>query len=669
MSTKTQEQQIDERAMAEIRRLVKASQNGDLRARADADNFSGDTAEIMRSLNTILDEALTPVNAQVDALERMVAGDLSARITADFKGDHNRGKNALNNVADIASKAIVEVRRLIDASKQGELKARTEAQQFVGDWQELMGGINTILNEALAPVNVQVETLERMAAGDLSARITADLKGDHNRGKSALNNVADIAGKAMLEVQRMIEASRQGDLQARAQVQSFVGDWKELMDGINTILNEALAPVKVQANVLESMASGDLNARITADFKGDHNRIKQLINDYQDYNQQVVEDIVQLSQELAEGNLNVAPQAEYRGDFTQIRGALETAITGLNNTMQQTVQVVEQVAQSIEQVRSVSQDLAANAEEQSSAVEEVTSNLEETDSQIRANAESAKVANQVVSDTATVANVGQQKMQQMTVAMKSIADSSQEISKIIKVIDEIAFQTNLLALNAAVEAARAGQHGRGFAVVAQEVRNLAGRSAKAARETSELIEDSNRRVTGGVTMVNDTAASLTEIVGNVVKVKDLVAEIAAASDEQAKGIGQINSAVMQVNEGTQSNSQQSEELASTADELGNLADRLREEIARFQLRKMATTTELFNGLPEGLTPELLQQIARMIQSQSGQSKPKVNGNGHSHGNGNGKGAKALVGTHTAQKNGHSSLKSLLDNDDRGYGQF
>ena len=177
----------------------------------------------------------------------------------------------------------------------------------------------------------------------------------------------------------------------------------------------------------------------------------------------------------------------------------------------------------------------------------------------------------------------------MTSAMDSISRSSQEIAKIIKVIDEIAFQTNLLALNAAVEAARAGQHGRGFAVVAQEVRNLAERSAKAARSTAELIEDSNRRVQEGVSISTETATSLGEIVQNVVKVKDLVAEIAAASEEQSKALGQINIAMSQVSQGTQSNSAQSEELASTADELGGLADRLREEVARFQLRKSSRT--------------------------------------------------------------------------------
>ncbi len=276
-------------------------------------------------------------------------------------------------------------------------------------------------------------------------------------------------------------------------------------------------------------------------------------------------------------NAMIAKLQETAAAYTQMN-------EGLNDTLQQVDSVVVQVGQATEQVQASSQDLAANAQEQSASVEEVASNLEESNSQVKASAENASFANQLASQTSTLASVGLEKMKTMTTAMDSISRSSQEIAKIIKVIDEIAFQTNLLALNAAVEAARAGQHGRGFAVVAQEVRNLAERSAKAAHSTAELIEDSNRRVQEGVSISAETSTSLGEIVQNVVKVKDLVAEIAAASEEQSKALGQINIAMSQVSQGTQSNSSQSEELASTADELGGLADRLREEVARFQLR-------------------------------------------------------------------------------------
>jgi methyl-accepting chemotaxis protein len=174
-------------------------------------------------------------------------------------------------------------------------------------------------------------------------------------------------------------------------------------------------------------------------------------------------------------------------------------------------------------------------------------------------------------------------MKEMIRSMDEISNSSQDIAKIIKVIDEIAFQTNLLALNAAVEAARAGKYGKGFAVVAQEVRDLAGRSAQAAKETADLIEQSTHQVSEGVKVADATATALEGIVENVVKVRDLVAEISTASEEQTKGIAQVNDAVAQISDGAQSGSQQSLEMASAADELASLTDQLSSEVARFQL--------------------------------------------------------------------------------------
>ena len=330
-------------------------------------------------------------------------------------------------------------------------------------------------------------------------------------------------------------------------------------------------------------------------------------------NQQLIEDIVHISQKLAEGDLRVIPGAEYKGEFLKIKNALETALTGLNRTIWQTQTAVEQVAQSVKQIRSIGQNLAASTDQQSAAVEEVTSSLEQSDAQVKGNAENASIANQLVSQTTHVANQGQEKMKKMTNAMVGIADSSQKISKIIKVIDEIAFQTNLLALNAAVEAARAGEQGRGFAVVAQEVRNLAGRSAHAAKETSTLIENARHQVEEGVVIANETATALGEIVQNVKKVNDLMDEITAASREQAAGISQINIAMRQASEVVYAGSQEIDKMAGMADELSTLANNLREEAARFKLREQEKEGM---AIPAGITPQMLEQIAKIIGEES-----------------------------------------------------
>jgi methyl-accepting chemotaxis protein len=331
-------------------------------------------------------------------------------------------------------------------------------------------------------------------------------------------------------------------------------------------------------------------------------------------NKVLIEDIVHLSKNLAKGDLCVSPQAVYEGEFIQIKEALDTALIALNRTIWQTQKAVEHVAQSVKQIRSIGQNLAASTDQQSAAVEEVTSSLEQTDAQVKANAENASIAKQLVSQTTQVANQGQEKMKKMTHAMDGIANSSKKISQIMKVIDEIAFQTNLLALNAAVEAARAGEQGRGFAVVAQEVRNLAGRSAHAAKETASLIEEARGQVEDGVLIANETAMALGEIVQNVKKVNDLVNEITAASREQAVGISQINSAMRQASEVVYAGSQQIEKMASMADELSTLADNLREEAARFKLRTQQEFPSQQESLtmPSGFPPEILEAYAKTL---------------------------------------------------------
>lgn len=607
--TTTQDQTIDAQVMLEIERLVEASRQGNLNVRANVSAFSGDAAQIMTSLNIILEEALGPVNAQAEVLKQMAEGKLSTKITQEFKGDHNRIKVAINKVADLAIVAMNEIESMVESSRQGDLQRRVKIDNFQGDWRIIGIGLNTILDEALGPVNVQAKLLERMVAGDLSARITTDFKGDHNRIKDLMNSFQDYNQQVVEDI----------------------------------------------VNVSERLAAGNMRVALQGKYVGDFVQIKTSLEMAFSNLRNVISDIVQMSKLLAEGDLRAKPQTDYQGDFIEIKDSLITAITGLNNTMRQTNAVVEQVAQSVEQVRSISQDLASNAEEQSSAVEEVTSNLEESNSQVKANSENASMANQLVSETGTVADAGQSKMKAMTEAMGAIADSSREIAKIIKVIDEIAFQTNLLALNAAVEAARAGQHGRGFAVVAQEVRNLAGRSAKAAKETAELIDDAVRRVADGVKMASETSSALNEIVQNVSKVKDLAGEIAAASDEQSKGLAQINVAMVQVNQGAQGSSQQSEELASTADELGNLADRLREEIARFKLQEQKYFGNGLEGmLPAGITPEMWQQLIEVVMQQSSiMPAPRL-----------------AAPVQQPNKNGKKAELTLpLDRDERGYGHF
>jgi PAS domain-containing protein/uncharacterized protein Yka (UPF0111/DUF47 family) len=268
-------------------------------------------------------------------------------------------------------------------------------------------------------------------------------------------------------------------------------------------------------------------------------------------------------------------------------------------------QAVSQIASASRQVSDSSQSLSQGATEQAASLEEITSSMAELGSQTKSNAENAGEANRLAQKSQEYAEKGVSQMEEMMASMGGIQASSSEIANIIKVIDDIAFQTNLLALNAAVEAARAGKHGKGFAVVAQDVRNLAGRSAKAAQQTSELITDTVEKVEKGSASAETTVDALIEIVESISHVASLNSEIAAASNEQAQGISQVNEGLNQVDQVTQQNTATAEETASASEELSGMAAQLRQLITRFTSDKQeSTSTDQVDAKPSPRPKEL-----------------------------------------------------------------
>jgi methyl-accepting chemotaxis protein len=288
-------------------------------------------------------------------------------------------------------------------------------------------------------------------------------------------------------------------------------------------------------------------------------------------------------EKVAEGDMTARLELDTTDEVGQMAAALNRATEAIRLTLADVRTSADNMSNSAQQLAAASEELASGAQEQASALEETSASLEEITSTIKQNADNAKQANQVANGSRDAAEKGGQVVGEAVGAMVQINESSKNIAEIISTIDEIAFQTNLLALNAAVEAARAGEQGRGFAVVATEVRNLAQRSATSAKEIKRLIQDSTRKVENGSALVNKSGDTLREIVGSVKRVTDIVAEIAAASQEQSIGVEQVNKAVTQMDQVTQTNASQTEELSATAQSMAAASEELQAVIARFRL--------------------------------------------------------------------------------------
>ncbi len=341
--------------------------------------------------------------------------------------------------------------------------------------------------------------------------------------------------------------------------------------------------IKVVVDMMSKMATeGDLDIQIDPTYlrRGDEigtltKAAELMLGDYKS--------VDTLSRHLARGEWT--DRVNIKSPKDTMNTNLESMLDQVNKTLHEIDMSVKQVATGANEVSVAATALSSGAQESAASLEEITASMSEISSQTKQNAESAGTARDLAKKATVAASEGQEAMKAMNEAMQRITKNSEEVQRVIKVIDDIAFQTNLLALNAAVEAARAGQHGKGFAVVAEEVRNLAARSAKAARETADLIATSGKEIEKGGDVSNHTSQVLDMIVSQIKETTELIAGIAVASNEQAQGVNQVTIGLQQIDAVTQQNTASAEESASAANEMSGMAATLQKLVAQFQLRK------------------------------------------------------------------------------------
>lgn len=517
----------------------------------------------------------------VTATDKIAAGDVSADIELrQIESNDEFGRLAELNGSVLSALQMMraEAGCIAENVKQGNLDVRFNGEGLQGAWAEIAEEANVVIDGYVEPFNEAAAYLERISHGDIPPITTKQYQGDFNLFKGSINRSISIITNLLAEYNALINAAHNGDLTARGDADMFEGCWQEFIDGLNKIFETAVAPVHHAGDALRALAEGDLSYYM---------------------------------------------EGEYRGEYAMLQSDVNTTIGRLESTVIPVQKAASFISNSASQIFAGNNSLADRTDKHSSILQETTSSMNGLISTLRNNAENSRQANTLATEARVSAEHGGEVVSSAVQAMAEINKSSNMIAEIIGVIDDIAFQTNLLALNASVEAARAGEQGRGFAVVATEVRNLAGRSATAAKEIKELIKDSLKKVQAGTSLVNQSGETLDEIMDGVKQVGDIISDIDEASNKQIQGFELVNKAVNSMDEIVQQNAMLAEKTSEASGSMRDKAKELEELMQFFKVDLPFVPEELDIAEDQSASEGIVEERDHKEPDNSGETVKRV----------------------------------------------
>ncbi|MGH8762176.1 MAG: methyl-accepting chemotaxis protein [Nitrosospira sp.] len=515
-------------------------------------------------LSTLLIRSvMSSISDAVKTMEDVAVGHLDTKIDTTSKNELSELSRSMQKMVATLKGFLAEQHQMKQQHDGGLISYRIPADKFSGSYADVAKATNDLVAAHIAVKMQVVDVVARYGRGDLSVDMER-LPGEKARITEAMDELKRSLQAISSEIKIQVEGAVAGDFSRRSDTTKYQYEFKQMVEGLNQLMQVNETSLSEVVRVLGALAKGDLTEKITNDYKGMFGKLKD------------------------DANITVAQ---------------------LNQIIAQINEATESIATASKEIAQGNTDLSQRTEEQAASLQETASSMEELTSTVQQNAENAKQANQLAASASEVAVKGGQVVDQVVDTMGAINEASKKIVDIISVIDGIAFQTNILALNAAVEAARAGEQGRGFAVVASEVRNLAQRSAEAAKEIKTLIGNSVEKVDSGTKLVDQAGKTMEEIVGSIKRVTDIMAEITAASHEQSAGIEQVNQAIGQMDQVTQQNAALVEEAAAAAESLQEQAEALSGAVGAFRLEQAQLPVAV-----ERRGPNRADNVERLVRS-------------------------------------------------------